>query len=266
MWDEVERIVEAVHARRPGEGLAWMTSSLESLVELLVVLLERVPSPVLALGVGLLAWRRLGVAGGVVAALVMGLLAWSRLWPLTVHTFAFGLIGALLAVPALAVVASLVRFGRRWWKPRKLLAPELGTPVALCVVVALAALAKPFAGSSSQLSWVVTIGLTAGVLSAPYYVVDRPDRLTRAVRAVVATSLGVALVLGLVGGFGLGGAVARAIVGGEIAGAADAATSVLLVSSLLVILGAEQRNRWLAAGRGTSSSNDPVPTGDEAAP
>ena len=266
MWVEVERIVEAVHARRPGDWFAWMTSSLESLAELLVALLGRVPSPVLALGVGLLAWRRLGVTGGVCAALAMGLLGSSRLWPLTVHTFALGLIGALLAVPALAVVASLVRLGRRWSKWSMLLAPEVGVAVAISAVVALAALAKPFAGSGSQLSWVVTIGLTAGVLTAPYFVIDRPDRFAYAARAAVAMSIGVALVLGLIGGFGLGGAVARAIVMGDIAGAADASASVLVISSLLVIMGAEHRSRRLATGRSRSSSGEPVRTGDEAAP
>jgi len=266
MWDEVERIVEAVHARRPGDVLAWMTSTFETLVELLVSLLGWVPSPVLALGVGLLAWRRLGVASGVVATLAMGLLGWSRLWPLTVHTFGLGLIGALLAVPTLAAVASVLRLGRRWSKQRLLLTPEVGAAVALSVVVALAALSKPFAGSGVQLSWVVTIGLTAGVLSAPYFVVDRPDRIARAVRAAVVMSVGVTLVLGLVGGFGLGGAIVRAIEGGDVAGAADAATSVLLVSSLLATMGAEHRSRRLAAGRWLSSSGEPAPNRDEAAP
>ena len=266
MWDEVERIVEAVHARRPGEAFAWLTSTFESVVELVGSLLGRVPAPVLALGVGLLAWRRRGVASGVVGALIVGLLALSRLWPLTVHTLALGLMGAVLAALVLAVVMFLDSFVGRWVPQVLVIGPGVGVAVAMSTVVAFAALAKPFAGSGSQLSWGVTIGLTAGVLSAPYVVVDRPYRLAPAVRAAIALSIGIALVLGMVGGFGLGGAVARAIEGGDIAAAADAAASVLLVGALLVVMGTEHHSQRSEAGQSHPSSCEPVSTSDEVAP
>ena len=266
MWDEVERIVEAVHARRPGDALAWMTSTFEGLVELVGSLLGRVPAPALALVVGLLVWRRSGVVSGVVGALVVGLLALSRLWPLTVQTLALGLMGTVLAGLVLAVVMLLIRFLGRPMHRVMVLTPGVGAAVAMSTVVAFAALAKPFAGSGSQLSWGMTIGLTAGVLSAPYALADRPGKFARAARAAIALSIGVVLVMGLVGGFGLGGAVARAIEGGDIAGAADAAVSVLLVSALLVVIGTEPPNQRSEARRSPPSSAEPLPAGDEVAP
>ena len=266
MWDEVERIVEAVHARRPGDALAWMTSTFEGLVELVGSLLGRVPAPALALVVGLLVWRRSGVVSGVVGALVVGLLALSRLWPLTVHTLALGLMGTVLAALVLAVVMLLIRYLGRPMHRVMVLAPGVGAALAILVVVAFAALAKPFAGSGSQLSWVVTVGLTAGVLSAAYLVVDRPNGIAPALRAAISLSIGITLVLGMVGGFGLGGVVARAIEGGDIAGAADAAASVLLLGALLVVMGAEHPSEQSEAGQSHPSSGEPLAPGDEVAP
>ena len=266
MWDEVERVVEAVHARRPGDALAWMTSTFESIAELVGSLLGQVPVPVLALAVGLLAWRRRGLASGAVVALVVGLLALSRLWPVTIHTLVLVLVGAGLAALVLAVVMLLSKFVGRRIQQLMVLAPGVGAALAILVVVAFAALAKPFAGSGSQLSWVVTVGLTAGVLSAAYLVVDRPNGIAPALRAAISLSIGITLVLGMVGGFGLGGVVARAIEGGDIAGAADAAASVLLLGALLVVMGAEHPSEQSEAGQSHPSSGEPLAPGDEVAP
>ena len=250
VWDEVARIVEAVASRAPGELLSRVSATLEVLVSSLASMLGQVPSPVVALVVGMVTWRRAGLISGMAAAFATGLLGLSRLWPQTLETVAHGLVGVLLAVPALLATVALARAGRRQWETlmlRRPMPPGIGVAVALPVAVALAALAKPLAGSGVNLAWVVTIGVTIWVLCAPSavragIVYDGPGGLANQMAHSIAVGIGVGLLLGLIGGFGLGGAVDRAIAGGDIAGAADAAVSTLLLTIVIVSSGAWSAN------------------------
>ncbi|PZO66599.1 MAG: ABC transporter permease [Paracoccus denitrificans] len=77
------------------DGLRWL---LEQFYDGILWLLELPPFYVLALIVGLIGWRLLGIVAGVVLALAMGLCAWMGLWAETMQTLALVIAATIIAL------------------------------------------------------------------------------------------------------------------------------------------------------------------------
>ena len=239
MWDEVERLVEGAHARFPGEALELLASLFGTLAEALESLLGAAPVPLIALVVAVLAWRRAGPVAAVGVAVGVGLLGLSRLWSLTLETLAIGLTATVIALVVLGLLLPVRRVTSSRVAPSTVAA--LAGPL-LMAAVAVAAVSKPLAGSGSDLAWIAAVGLAGGLVAAPSVLSWTTVGPVRVLAAAAVSAVSMSVVHGLVGVFGLGGALVRAIQGGDIAGAADAAFSTLVVAGVLASVATE---RWV---------------------
>jgi glycine betaine/proline transport system substrate-binding protein len=231
VWDDVGGVIDRWYWSPPGRLLEVVTQGLDRSADAVTAALTMLPLVLMALVVGLVVWRFRGLVAGVLAATAIGLLGLSRLLALTLETVAVALIAAVLAglvAGLLTVVTARIRRGRHVD-----VLPGAGAGLVLAATVTLLPIAEPLAGRGANPAWVVTVGLIAGVLvTSPFAVAGEQSRGRRIV-ALVVTTLGVSLVAGLVGGWGLGGALGRALATSDLPAVLDAGSSVLLLTLLL---------------------------------
>lgn len=257
MWDRVAHLIERVNGRAPGRLLELVAHSLDRLTEALATAIGMLPLMLLALSMGLLVWRR-GVVAGVVATAAVGMLGLSRLLPLTLETVAVALVASIVAV----MVAGLLTIvtARILLNLEVDIVPGAGAGLALTATVALLPIAELIAGRGVNPAWVATVGLITGVLVTPAFAATPSRPSSRHLVALLVTAIGVSLVGGLVGGWGLGGAVGRALGSGDLPAILDGGFSVLLLVLFLGSVSIDMRRRQAGEGE---SPNKPSVSGED---
>jgi glycine betaine/proline transport system permease protein len=248
----MERLIGAL-VRRVDRLLDLANGALERLVDVLEALLTVPPSFVVALLLGLLAWRGHRLAAGILVVIGVHVISYVGLWPETVLTLSTGLVAAVVGAALVVGVRLVVGFLRRVTPPRlrrldhhnPLVAREALSMAALLGVCVAGVALVPILSGSRTPAWIAASALVAGVVlvrmrSSPE-VSDRSSVPAEVIGGAVLAGCAAALVVGLVSGDGLGGLARRAAAQADASGGVPVALAIVALMTVVSITAGGRR-------------------------
>ncbi|MFT0531350.1 ABC transporter permease [Castellaniella hirudinis] len=242
----------------PSPVFAWIQAGLDGLYGAILWALGLAPFYLVAVGVGLLGWRLVGLRFGGLAAVALAVCDWMGLWPETIGTLALVMAATLLAlavaVPA-GILSSDVRVLERLSTPVLDLLQTLPPYIYLLPGIALLGYGPATALASTlvvaippafRLSMLgmrmapieyVELGIATGMTRWQMFVKIRLPFAIPSIMAGVNQSLmmafGMVVIAGIVGSGGLGQTIYDAIRKLDIAKSIDAAIAIVILTMIL---------------------------------